>query len=394
MTIPYLIRVIGVDNFGLLAFVTAIIMQFKIITDYGFDLSATRQISENRSDLKKINEVYSSVLIVKIALTLFCFVFLLLLSFFNILGKDSDIYILTFGMVVGYSLFPVWLFQGMEDMRHIAYINIFAKTIFTICIFIYVQEKEDYWMVPLFNSAGLLFAGVWSLKIANKKFQTKFKMQSFGKIVEQIKSGWHVFISRLYVNLYTTANIIILGLLSTNEVVGYYSVSEKILFAISGLFLPIMQGYYPYLVKIYSISKEAFFKKIDQLINFSILASIILTVLALIFSNEIIFIVSGGSNQEMIEVFMILALSIVSSPFGALFTRGLLVLKRDAIVSSVIKSTLILNTIIVFPLIFYFEAKGLAAAWVVGRIFHAVLYYVKFNIIAKGIISKMNFKKT
>lgn len=64
-------------------------------------------------------------------------------------------------------LFPVWFFQGM---KYITYLNILAKSIFTVAIFVFVHEQSDFWIVPLLTSVGFIVAGIWSLYLVKKEF--------------------------------------------------------------------------------------------------------------------------------------------------------------------------------------------------------------------------------
>ena len=43
-------------------------MYFNILVSFGFELSATREISIHREDLKKVSEIFSTVLLIKVAL--------------------------------------------------------------------------------------------------------------------------------------------------------------------------------------------------------------------------------------------------------------------------------------------------------------------------------------
>ncbi len=59
LTIPYLLGVIWVEKYGILAFVNAIVLYFQIVIEYGFNSTATRDISVFSSDKKKVEQLFN-----------------------------------------------------------------------------------------------------------------------------------------------------------------------------------------------------------------------------------------------------------------------------------------------------------------------------------------------
>jgi len=308
ITLPYLVRILGPEKFGLIAFAQAFIGYFTVLTNYGFNLSATREISINREKKEKIKEIFSSVIIIKFLLGILSFIILSLFLFFiPKFGNNWLIYIFAFGMVLGNILFPVWFFQGIEKMKYIAILNIITKIIFTICVFAFIKNTNDYLYVPLINSIGYLIVGLISLWIIFKKFRIRFMIPRINAIKYQIKEGWHIFISTAAISLYTSSNTFILGLFTNNTIVGYYSAAEKIIQAARRLLTPISQTVYPHISKLAVESKEKALSFIRKLVKIVGVGSFIISLLLFILATPIVNIVLGAQYQQSIIVLRILA---------------------------------------------------------------------------------------
>jgi len=362
ITLPYLVRVLGPEKFGLIAFAQSFVQYFNILTDYGFNLSATREISIYRENKKKVSEIFSSVMIIKFGLMI---ISLLILSFlvFTIPKFKNNwlIYFFTFGRVLGNVLFPVWFFQGMERMKYITILNITARLIFTISIFVFIRKTADYLYVPLINSMGFLVAGGLSLRIVSKDFGIKFISPSFEAIKRQLKEGWHIFISTVTISLYTISNAFILGLFTNNTIVGYYAAAEKIVNAIRGLLTPVSQTVYPYINKLASESKERALNFIRKLVKIVGSISFIISLFIFIFANFIVNIILGSQYQQSIIVLRILSFLPFIISLTNMFGAQLLLpfnIKKLFTLSIIIPS--LLHIALLCPVAYLYKEMGVA----------------------------------
>jgi len=248
ITLPYLVIVLGVEKFGILAFANAIIIYFSILIDYGFNLSGTREISVNRENKTVISEIFTSIMIIKSILLIISFIILYFLVIsFDKLELYQDVYIFTALSLIGKVLFPVWFFQGIEKMKYITFLNIGSKLFFTLLIFVLVKDESDFVLVPLINSIGIIIGGIIALLIALK--EVKFRLISVKTIRNNFNNSTSLFISNLSITLFTASNTLILGLFADNSIVGIYSSIERLIFAVKNLVTPIYQGLFPWLSK-------------------------------------------------------------------------------------------------------------------------------------------------
>jgi len=367
ITLPYLVRVLGPEKFGLIAFAQAFIQYFNILTDYGFNLSATREISIHRDNKEKISEIFSSVMITKIGLMIISFLILSVLVFtIPKFRNDWLIYFFTFGMVIGQILFPVWFFQGMERMKYITILNIVAKGIFTICIFIFIRKMADYLYVPLINSMGFLVAGGLSLRIVSKDFGIKFILPSFKAIKHQLKEGWHIFISTAAISLYTNTRIFAVGLFTNNTITGYYAIAEKLINVIQTFPLSsLLQTLYPRLSKIYLENKEKAKKLMDRFQNLTIVIYLLVLPLIFVATPPIVKIVTGAPYKEVIVSFRLLLIAVFFINANAFRVQFLLVMGKYNIFARIHLIMGIIGLLLTFLATYFFSYIGTATSIIV-----------------------------
>ena len=365
IVIPYLFSTLGAEKFGLIIFAQAIVMYFGLFINYGFNLSGTREISIHRENTKKISEIYSSITIIKLLFLFIAFiVFILMVFSFDKFSGDWKLYLFTFGTLVESILFPVWFFQGMERMKYITIIYTISKIVVTISIFIVIKSADDYFIVPVLYFIGSLLSGILSVYILRKLFNVQLHISSFNQIADQLKNGWHLFISNIAINMYRSANILILGFLTNNLYVGYYALAEKVIKALQALMGPISETLYPYIAK--KSSKQ---NLKSSLVDIFKIAKYYFVILAFISSLVILLapfgvkILSGSYINNVILDMRILSLVVLFGGLNYLF--GIIGLINLGYKKYFMKSVLIagsVNVILCSILSLYLQDIGAAIA--------------------------------
>lgn len=150
LTLPYLARVLSLEVFGLVAYAQSLVWNCITLTDYGFNLTATREVAMYRDNTERLSRLLSAVITAKALLTGLGF----LLYAGVVLWMDNTrahwpLFLVSFLSVLGYWLFPLWLYQGLENMKQIAVRDFLAKLLGLIALLRWCMEiKTPYGRRP------------------------------------------------------------------------------------------------------------------------------------------------------------------------------------------------------------------------------------------------------
>jgi polysaccharide transporter, PST family len=376
--IPYLFRVLGAEKFGLLAFAQAFMQYFMMLTDYGFNISATKEISLCRNDHAKVRTIFSSVMLLKIVLIVASAIIIApIVCYLPKFRNDWMVYVLSFGMVAGNALFPVWFFQGIEKMKYIANINIIGGLIFTLLIFLLVKGPQDYLMVPIINSVVFLLTGLIALSVVIFKFKMSFTMQAYKHLKHHLKAGWDIFISVAAINAYTTTRIFCIGLLTNNTITGFYSIAERIANVCQTFpLLSFSQAIFPRLSAIFRKNKNKALILMKRIQQITIRIALICLPVIFIGADSIVKIVFGGEFPETALSLRLLLISVFFVSANAFRVQFLLVCGKTKIYSRIHVYMALLALPFLFILTHYFSYIGTAVATIMIEAGIFVITYI------------------
>ena len=362
--LPYLVRVLGMSAYGLIAFAQSFAQYFTVLTDYGFNFSATRSIAQNRDDREAVSRHFCAVYVIK--LCLMCIGGLALLGTVQVAPKfhqDAAFFIVAYLAVVGNVLFPIWFYQGMERMRYISIVFGGCKLLAALALFLFVHHPQDALVALLIQSSGTLVAGMIGITIAFIQFDLRLRLPSACELEATIIEGWHLFLSTAAISLYTNTNVFLVGLLGGNTEAGYFAAADKLIRAMQGIIAPITQAVFPHMSSLVNESKEralAFARKtLIWVGGLTLVPSTVLLVLAP-WVAVLCFGKAGLPSTSVIRWLSFLPFIIAIS--NVLGIQTMIPFGLDRQFSRILIGAGLFNVAIAVPLIRSFGARGAGAA--------------------------------
>lgn len=248
ITLPILVSRLKPEGFGVIAFAQALAVYIQLLADYGFSISATRQVAVYAtSSAAGILRSYVSTIHACKGLLVFSVSLLasLVLYLWSGGGDAFAVGVFMMGSAVGNALTPLWYYQGINNMKVVAIAMGASKWAGAAAIFLFVRDPSDMLLaVCAYSIPPLLVAIICTLSL-HRKGVFAVKAVDFFLMAREMRVGAPFFLTSAGAGVLANSSVVVLGLFSSTSTVGIYAAAEKVIKAAVGCIAPISQSIYP-----------------------------------------------------------------------------------------------------------------------------------------------------
>ncbi len=308
-TMPFLTRVLGPAAWGHLAAIQALALTLSIIVEYGFQYTATRSITLQRSSPSSINRIVSEVATAKIILSVTAaamgaVVYIAIPAFRE--SWQMFIWGLAYSILLGWS--PIWFFQGMERLERAASIEVASKIASAALIFLVVRGPDDAVLVLVAQAATTALATAVNLVRVHRAAGAP--VLGLAAARRSLVDGFPLFLYRAVITVYAAGSTAVLRGMATSVEAGNYANADRLSSAAKSLIVPVGQVMFPKISRLH-VADPHHAKKV-MLVSLTIVTVPFAAAggAAIAFSPWLLPLFLGPNYSQTIPMFQVLCLTL------------------------------------------------------------------------------------
>jgi len=286
---PIIIKKSGLEGFGLVILFQSIFIFIASITDYGFNINATRAATLNQNNNEFIGCHFFIISYTKSFLLFLALLFsLLIYCFLPKANQYSMLFFSSVAILIGRAFNPLWILRSLHKIKYFFYFFIIFKTIAFFIIYFYLNDESNLYLVNITIGLSDFFTCLCSIIILFFSMKWQFFKPDLIAIKNEILSGFSIFIQVISINANSYLNPMILGLFVNEYALGIYCVVEKIVLVVKFCGSFVIQSIFPKACEV-AASSTFRYKMFSRKIFVFLLVSMILAGITLtVFSDLIV----------------------------------------------------------------------------------------------------------
>lgn len=306
---PFVIRKLGVENYGTYVFSLSIVTYFIVFISFGFDLPSVNKISKDPANFelksKTISDVLTSKLYLFIASSI---VFSILLFSISSLEKYSNILFIVYFQTILNVLVPTWYFQGVQKMKIVTYSQIVFKVISVPFIFLLVSSPDDIDLFAVILTLSTLLSGVSILMYLFYVEKLDIRLMPFLTVRNTIREAMPFFWSSSTSIIRQQSTNVIIGVFIGMNGVAYFDLASKIILLPQSLSMSINGALFPKVVSSEKVDKVL----VGKIINYEIYFGLFIIALIALFGKYAVLFLGGESMMPSYHLTLLLSVTILT----------------------------------------------------------------------------------
>lgn len=329
ITYPYVSRVLGVTNIGICNLVDSIINYFILFSMLGIGVVGIRETAENRGDRRRLSESFRDLVAFNVFMTVIAEV-LLLAAIFLVprFGPYRNMLLIGAVKLLANLFLVEWFYKGIEDFRYITVRSIIVKALYVVSVFVFVKAPDDYPVYYLLTVCVCIANAAVNWRHLRRFVTFRQGRPSIFRYARQVAvMGCYALLT----SMYTTFNVVYLGLVAGDTEVGYYTSAVKLYTLIIGLFTAFTNVMLPRMSALVSQGDDGEFSRLASLSNSLLFrTSLPLVVFTVLYAPEIIRIICGpGYEAAVLPMRIIMPLLLVVGYEQIIIVQMLMPMKKD-----------------------------------------------------------------
>ena len=313
LTLPYLTRVLSLDAYGMVTYVKALIAYVQLVIDFGFMLSATKNIVNACANPSKIGRIVGDTLAEKIFLSIISILIYSILMWQIPIMRENILFSVLYLLATVTNIFIFdFLFRGIEKMHAVAIPYVVSKTIITVLTFIVVKDDSSILWIPILEGVGNLVAAVVSYGFLHH-YGIKLSFSDLPVWVKDLKESSIYFLSNFATTIFGVFTTVISGFYLQSQEIAFWGIAMQLLSAAKSLYNPIANSLYPHMIRTKDIQSV---KKINRIMLVLIIFGVLIV---LFFSNQILSIIGGEKYTISADFLKYLLPAFVASFYSMIY---------------------------------------------------------------------------
>lgn len=255
--VPFLSRSLGVEGFGELMIAYATTLVLCQLVDFGFILSAARQVAVAGDDEKTISRLFSTVQSARAIFAVAAVVLLSMLLVLDILPVSRWLLLSSvLPGIIGTSLQAIWFFTGRGMFGWLALANITSKGVYFLTVVLMVKDTNDQVIAAFsFGFAYIMSALVMLLALNRSGVKLSLKVE-FAEIVTTIGQGFRPFLSLAFLSVHMQILIAGVGIVTGPAMAGVLATADRVARGVAAASIPFANAMFPSFSRLYQSHSE------------------------------------------------------------------------------------------------------------------------------------------